>query len=420
MKKFFCLFVLILFALIDVKAQVVVNMEKVGGVYEVPCKINGVPMKFIFDTGASEVCMSLSEALFMFKNGYMDKSDLRGTTYSQIANGDVVKGTSVILKTVEIGGLELHNVRANIDNSLTAPLLLGQSAIQKLGSIRLEGSKLIIYNNSAANEGSSAFNDLFNKGVFAMNDHKYDEAIDYFKKSIQIKPNAYSYCNIGRCYMLKDDDRTALTFLQKAYSLDSQDPFTILNMAICYKALENYDVALDYLKMAIRLTTTLYGERISFKEGCLEVASQSYYLMGIIYKEKGQTLNAKGAFESLKKLDPTNARADFELAEMSLSNQEFDKAYDGYLSAINKNNSNIDNAVAYYKLGLINLNYKNDSKAALEMFERCSKFVVNNLQNGAIKYAYHQLMSELYMARIYVSSDPIKAIKKYESVISVR
>ena len=39
-----------------------VYMEKSGGVYFVPITVNGLDLKFIFDTGASSICISAAEA----------------------------------------------------------------------------------------------------------------------------------------------------------------------------------------------------------------------------------------------------------------------------------------------------------------------------------------------------------------------
>ncbi len=72
--------------------------------------------------------------------------DFIGVSYSQIANGDIVENMDVVLREVEIAGIKLHNVTASISNTIEAPLLLGQSAIQKLGPIQLDGNKLIIQN----------------------------------------------------------------------------------------------------------------------------------------------------------------------------------------------------------------------------------------------------------------------------------
>ena len=115
--------------------KVEIQMEKCGGVYQIPCKVNDVPMNFIFDTGASSVCISLTEALYLYKNGLISNSDIGGSSYSRIADGSIVENTHLNLKTIEIGGIVLHDIEAFVVSSLDAPLLLGQSAIQKLGSI---------------------------------------------------------------------------------------------------------------------------------------------------------------------------------------------------------------------------------------------------------------------------------------------
>ncbi len=128
-------------------AQTRIIMQKEGGVYTVPCKVNGLPLKFIFDTGASNVTISLTEAVFMIKNGYLDKNDIYGSSYSQLANGEITENTEILLKEIEIKGLKLYNVRASIVHELNAPLLLGQSAIEKLGKIQLNGNELIVMSN---------------------------------------------------------------------------------------------------------------------------------------------------------------------------------------------------------------------------------------------------------------------------------
>ena len=113
-------------------------MEKVGGVYKVPCKVNGLALKFIFDTGASDVSISSAEAVFMLKNGYMNADDLGGSEYYRIANGDIAEGTKVVLRKIEIGDKTLYNVEASIVHSMDAPLLLGQSVMERLGQFTID------------------------------------------------------------------------------------------------------------------------------------------------------------------------------------------------------------------------------------------------------------------------------------------
>jgi clan AA aspartic protease (TIGR02281 family) len=160
MKKVFIILTLVLFAF-TLNAQTKISMLKEGGVYSVPCKVNGLPLKFIFDTGASDVSISLTEALFMLKNGYLKKEDIGESVYYSIANGDVAKGTKLNIKEIEFAGLKLYNIEASIVHETSAPLLLGQSVISKLGKIQLDGSELTILT-----KGQNSY-DYFNSNVNA-------------------------------------------------------------------------------------------------------------------------------------------------------------------------------------------------------------------------------------------------------------
>jgi aspartyl protease family protein len=116
----------------------IVKMRKIGGVYYVPCKINGTEMDFIFDTGASDITISLTEARFLRKQGKLTDDDFVGIQQYRIANGSICEGMVVILKKVEIGNREFNNVQASIVDNLDAPLLLGQSALAKFGKISID------------------------------------------------------------------------------------------------------------------------------------------------------------------------------------------------------------------------------------------------------------------------------------------
>lgn len=143
---------LLLFTLSYSNAQTVIKMEKAGGVYKIPCKVNGLSLKFIFDTGASDVTLSLTEALFMLKNGFLNDKDFLGTEYYRIANGDIQEGTKVNLKIIEIEGLKIYNVQASIVHTTDAPLLMGQSALQRFGKLSID------YSTNTLSLGSSQNN----------------------------------------------------------------------------------------------------------------------------------------------------------------------------------------------------------------------------------------------------------------------
>lgn len=117
-----------------------------GGTFEIPCDINGLPLQMIFDTGASDVTISSVEANFMFKNGYLSDKDIKGKRYYQVANGQINEGTVITLREIKVGDAVLHNVDASVVKSQKAPLLLGQSAMERFGTITIDNqnNKLII------------------------------------------------------------------------------------------------------------------------------------------------------------------------------------------------------------------------------------------------------------------------------------
>jgi aspartyl protease family protein len=121
-----------------------VNMIKKNGVFYIPTLVNGIPMQFIFDTGASVVSISLTEALFLFKNGKLAKSDILGKQYFSDAKGEISVGTKIILREIKIGNKTIKNIEASIVNNTNAPLLIGQSALEKLGKITFDTNNKIL------------------------------------------------------------------------------------------------------------------------------------------------------------------------------------------------------------------------------------------------------------------------------------
>lgn len=121
--------------------KTVVKMEKANGVYEIPTEINGIPMRFIFDTGAGIISISVTEATFLYKQGKLSQEDIVGNANFTDANGNVSEGTIIILKTVKLGERVLTNVEASVVHNLRAPLLMGQSALEKFGKISIDYQK---------------------------------------------------------------------------------------------------------------------------------------------------------------------------------------------------------------------------------------------------------------------------------------
>lgn len=258
-------------------SQTVIKMKSEGGVSLIPCKINGLKLNFIFDTGASDVSISLTEASFMLKNGYLDKSDIIGTSNYLDANGNINEGININLREIEIGELKIKNVKASIVKNLKAPLLLGQSALSKLGKfqIDLDSNTLTIINEKGTynyfkdskNNDQVVFNDTtkvtidpnneseyFEQGVLKYNLDDYQGAIIEFSKVIEINStNDQAYYSRGLSKAGLEDDKGAIEDYNKAIEINSRFEKAYYRRAISKYSLNNYQGAIKDFSAALNI-----------------------------------------------------------------------------------------------------------------------------------------------------------------------
>ncbi len=282
----------ILFCNISASAQTI-QMEKVGRTYRLPCTVNGLPLQFILDTGADKVIISLAEAMFMLKNGYLDKNSLLGTEYFRLANGEITEGTSVILGTVVIGGLTIRNVQASIIHSADAPLLFGQSALEKLGKVTIDYQKdqLIIGERTevyATEKGSAIDYFLNGNNKFKLGD--LQSAIQDFSKAIELNPfYSEAFNNRGAVKESLGRHIEAIKDYNLAIEIGPEFSMFFFNRAISMNKIGNFLGAIQDFNKAIEIDST----------NC-----ESFYYRGIV---KNVMSNDKGAIEDYSKainIDP--------------------------------------------------------------------------------------------------------------------
>lgn len=149
MTKRLLLLICLQFLLTSIHAQQRIPMQlESSGIYTIPCEVNGLKLRFVFDTGAADVHLSLVEAAFMLKNGYISSDDFTGKGKYSMADGSITENSIVNLKEIKIGNVIINDVTACISSNIKASLLLGQSAIRKLGPYSINGDYLILENHS--------------------------------------------------------------------------------------------------------------------------------------------------------------------------------------------------------------------------------------------------------------------------------
>src|SRR5262249_42223021 len=105
---------------------------------------NGVlTLNFVLDSGASEVFIPADVVLTLLRTGTIQDTDfLPGKTYV-LADGSELKSPRFTIRTLKIGSRHIYDVPASVGN-LTSSLLLGQSALERLGTWGIDSQKQVL------------------------------------------------------------------------------------------------------------------------------------------------------------------------------------------------------------------------------------------------------------------------------------
>ena len=109
------------------------------GHFLVEAVVNGVPVDFLVDTGASHVVLSLQDARRL---GFTP-DHLQFTQQFQSANG-TVRAAPVALRELRIGQLRLFDLEASVNGGPLPISLLGMSFLQRLSSYEVARGRLIL------------------------------------------------------------------------------------------------------------------------------------------------------------------------------------------------------------------------------------------------------------------------------------
>lgn len=118
--------------------ELIINLSQDGHFY-MDVRINGVAMRFMIDTGASDIMLSLDEA----KRIGIDLKKLSFNKPYQTANG-TSWGASVNLEEIEVGNVKFKNVLASVNNADMGTSLLGMSFLRKFRKYEFYQDRLVL------------------------------------------------------------------------------------------------------------------------------------------------------------------------------------------------------------------------------------------------------------------------------------
>lgn len=125
-------------ARLDEHGRLVINISQDGHFY-VDTKINGQAVRFMIDTGASDIVLGIDDAV---RIGINSKNLVFNKRY-QTANGEVY-GASIRLNEIEVGGVKFHDMPASINSADLGVPLLGMAFLRQFTRYEFYQDKLIL------------------------------------------------------------------------------------------------------------------------------------------------------------------------------------------------------------------------------------------------------------------------------------
>ena len=110
------------------------------GHFYIEAKLNGVSVRFMVDTGASDIVLSPADA----KRAGIAAESLHYSTLYGTANG-YGRGAPVVLDEFSIGMWTQNNVRASVNQAAMDSSLLGMRYLDQLRRVTIEGDRMTLW-----------------------------------------------------------------------------------------------------------------------------------------------------------------------------------------------------------------------------------------------------------------------------------
>lgn len=109
------------------------------GHFYIDAEVNGRPVRFLVDTGASDLVLSPADARRL---GF-EPSTLTFDRIYQTANG-MGRGAPVVLRSIAVGSIRFREVAASVNDAPMSESLLGLSFLDRLTGYEVRGDSLLL------------------------------------------------------------------------------------------------------------------------------------------------------------------------------------------------------------------------------------------------------------------------------------
>ena len=136
--------------------EAIVPLVGDGGTFAVPVTINNqLTLKFVVDSGASDVSIPADVVSTLVRTGTIGQADFLGSRTYKLADGSTVPSQRFLIRSLKVGNRTLENVTASIA-PVAGQLLLGESFLRRFKSWSIDNSRsaLILNGDPIQSDGS--------------------------------------------------------------------------------------------------------------------------------------------------------------------------------------------------------------------------------------------------------------------------
>jgi len=233
-------------------------------------------------------------------------------------------------------------------------------------------------------EESDNYNVLNLFGILLFQHKRYEEAITYIEKAVEIKPTAYFYINLGNIHSAKGDMDKAINYYNEALELNPDEAEPWFGLGVCYKNKNEYDKAIECYEKAISIRPSFYSAHINigniyklkneldkavefYKKALLfnQNDSDAYNSLGLLYFDRYEIEEAIYCFKKAIQIKPNFEKPYINLGNVYKTRGEISQALHYLNLAVE---IDPDNYEAYISLGNLMI-YINKTKEAVNCFE---------------------------------------------------
>lgn len=187
------------------------------------------------------------------------------------------------------------NIKDKIENKLFTDKIMNHLSPQSIAGNSLKNNHGGIYKDSRRKQTADLA--YFKEGSIFCLREQYDQAIECFKKAIEINPgDSHYYAGVGFAYNRQRKYDEAIKWLKKGIEINPRDSNCYAYLGLAYRSLTysvrpQYDQAIECFKKALEINPR---------------DSQCYIGLGFSYKNKGDYEKALTSFKKAIELKPRN------------------------------------------------------------------------------------------------------------------